>query len=92
MQRIEIDGLNPRDRLGFAEDLLLSPGLYAYQLDAYDRLEAGAVQLAWITPGERAWAVVPQTALFTRAIPEPPLSLLLLAGLLAAGLASRRQC
>ncbi|MFZ5574360.1 MAG: PEP-CTERM sorting domain-containing protein [Pseudomonadota bacterium] len=90
-QRIEVDGLNPRDRLGFAEDLLLSPGLYAYQLDAYDRLEAGAVQLAWSTPGERGWSVVPQAALFTRAIPEPPLPLLLLAGLIAAGFATRRR-
>lgn len=91
MQRIGVDGLNPHDRLGFAEDLLLSPGLYAYELDAYDRLEAGAVQLAWTTPGERGWTVVPQAALFTRAIPEPPLPLLLLAGLLAAGLAARRR-
>lgn len=90
-QSIQIDGLNWRDRLGFAEDLLLSQGLYAYQLDAYDRLEAGAVQLAWATPGNGDWTVVPQSALFTHAIPEPPLPLLLLAGLLAAGLANRRR-
>jgi hypothetical protein len=89
-QSISIDGLNPRDRLGFAEDLLLSPGLYGFQLDAYERLEAGVVQLAWYTPGANDWAVVPQDHLFASPIPEPSVPMLMLAGLVALGLGSRR--
>ncbi len=88
---LEMDGLNSRDRLGFAEDLLLSEGLYAYRLDAYDRLEAGAVQLAWATPGSGDWAVVPQSHLFTSPIPEPSVPLLMLAGLAAIGIGSRAR-
>ena len=87
---IQNDGLNPRDRLGFSEDLLLSPGLYAYQLDAYDRLEAGVVQLGWTTPQSANWSVVPQEHLFASPIPEPSVPMLMLAGLAAIGLASRR--
>jgi hypothetical protein len=78
---IGIDGLNPRDRLGFTEDLLLDTGLYGFRLDAYERLEAGAVQLAWYTPGTNDWSVVPQSHLFTSAIPEPSAAALMLAGL-----------
>jgi len=89
-QGIQIDGLNPRDRLGFAEDLQLSPGLYGFQLDAYERLEAGAVQLAWITPGSSDWALVPQAHLFASPIPEPSVPMLMLAGLAALGLSARR--
>ena len=89
-QSISIDGLNPRDRLGFAEDLLLSPGLYGFQLDAYERLEAGVVQLTWYTPGANDWAVVPQANLFASPIPEPSVPILMLAGLAAFGLGSRR--
>lgn len=85
------DGLNPRERLGFSEDLLLSTGLYGFQLDAYERLEAGAVQLAWHTPGANDWALVPQTHLFTSSIPEPSVPLLMLAGLAAFGLSIRRR-
>lgn len=88
-QSILRDGLNPRDRLGFAEDLLLSAGLYAFQLDAYERLEAGAVQLAWYTPGASDWAVVPQEHLFASPIPEPSAPMLMLAGLAAIGLLVR---
>lgn len=90
-QSILRDGLNPRDRLGFAEDLQLSTGLYAYQLDAYERLEAGAVQLAWYTPGANDWALVPQSQLFTSPIPEPAVPLLMLTGLAAVGLSVRRR-
>ncbi len=89
-QSMQVDGLNPRDRLGFSEDLLLSPGLYAYQLDAYDRLEAGTVQLAWSTPDNKDWAVVPQSHLFANPIPEPSTLLLMLAGLTVIGLGARR--
>lgn len=78
---IAADGLNARDRMGFAEDLFLGTGLYGFQLDAYERLEAGVVQLAWQTPGSSDWRVVPQTHLFTSAVPEPATSTLLLTGL-----------
>lgn len=89
-QSILRDGLNPRERLGFSEDLQLSTGLYGFQLDAYERLEAGAVQLAWFTPGANDWALVPQAHLFASPIPEPSVPMLLLAGLAAFGLGVRR--
>lgn len=85
------DGLNPRDRLGFAENLLMLPGLYAYRLDAYDRLEAGVTQLSWQLPGASGWEIIPGSSLFTRAVPEPATLLLLMAGLTAIGLVLRRQ-
>ena len=94
------DGLNPRDRLGFAEDLSLLPGLYGFQLDAYERLEAGVVQLGWYTPGASDWAVVPTSQLYTapprpslaaNAIPEPAVPMLMLAGLAALGLGRLRR-
>lgn len=75
------DGLNYPDRLGFAENLQLTNGLYAFQLDAYERLEAGVVQLSWLTPGAPSWSVIPQANLFTTPVPEPGVSLLMLAGL-----------
>lgn len=84
------DGLNSRERVGFSEDLHLSTGLYGFQLEAYERLEAGAVQLAWYTPGANDWALVPQLHLFTRPIPEPAVLLLMLAGLAAISLSARR--
>lgn len=75
---IAMDGLNPRDRLGFAQDLMLDAGLYGYELLGYERLEAGVVNLAWTQVGS-AWATVPQAHLFTTiptttpiAVPEPP--------------------
>lgn len=88
---IEIDGLNPHDRLGFSEDLLLTSGLYGFQLDAYERLEAGAVQLAWYAPGANDWAVVPQAHLFASAVPEPDASVLMLAGLGLIGIGLRAR-
>lgn len=39
--------VSSRDRLGFDQDLLLSEGLYQFELGAYNRLQAGVVQLAW---------------------------------------------
>jgi hypothetical protein len=78
---IEQDGLNPRDREGFADDLLLSPGLYAYTLDAYERIEAGVVNLSWLTPGSDDWTPVPRSHLFTTPVPAPPVLALLAPGL-----------
>jgi hypothetical protein len=92
-EQLEIyrDGLNPRDRLGFDEDLLLLPGLYAYQLDAYERLQVGVVQLSWWVPGATSWEVVPQNSLYTRMVPEPATSLLLMTGLAALGYRALRR-
>jgi len=89
-QSIMLDGLNPRNRLGFSENLLLSSGLYGFQLDAYERLEAGAVQLAWLTPEANDWALVPQAHLFASPIPEPSVPVLMLAGLIGMMLITRR--
>lgn len=85
-QKVELvkDGLNSPDRLGFDQNLQLSTGLYAFQLDAYERLEAGVVQLAWWTPGG-GLAIVPQENLFTSPVPEPSTPLLMLAGLAIIG-------
>lgn len=56
--------LTARDRVGFDEDLLLSEGLYRFELGAYNRLQAGVVQLAW-QRGEGAWETVPTEHLVT---------------------------
>lgn len=79
------DGLNARDRLGFSENLQLSSGLYAFELNAYEHLEAGVVQLAWWTPNAGEWAVIPEDSLFTSPVPEPAMPLLMLAGLAMVG-------
>lgn len=79
------DGLNSRDRLAYNEDLYLSEGLYAYSLDAYERLEAGVVQLAWWKPGANDWTLLPREHLFTRAVTEPATPLLIAIGLAAMG-------
>ena len=82
---LQMDALNPRDRVGFDEDLQLLPGLYAYQLDAYERLEAGVIQLAWSTPDAPDFTPIPEDNLHTNPVPEPSMSLLLLAGAGALG-------
>jgi hypothetical protein len=88
------DYLNPREVLGFGADLQLAPGLYGFELGAYDRLEAGVVDLAWARDGG-AWQRVPRNSLVAAAdtllIPEPGTAALLLAGALALA-ALRRAC
>ena len=82
------DYLNPRDVLGFDNNLLLDVGLYSFELGAYDRLEAGVVELSWARNGGD-WMRVPTENLvaFGEAalLPEPGTWALLLAGLLALG-------
>lgn len=91
-QALEIgqDYLNPRDREGFANDLQLSPGLYGFELGAWNRLGAGVVDLRW-SRGDDNWTLVPtENLLPTGAVPEPPL-LLLLAAAGAAALRVRQR-
>lgn len=60
------DGLNPRDRLGFASNLELLPGLYGFELVAWERLQAGVVSLDWfrvsIPSPATAWLLLPGLA------------------------------
>lgn len=83
------DGLNPRDRLGFGADLDLLPGLYGFQLTAWERLEAGVVSLDWVRSGSD-WQPIPVSHLFSSVpVSAPTTALLLLPGL--AALATRRR-
>jgi hypothetical protein len=94
---IEEDFLNPRDREGFADDLQLSTGLYAFELGAWNRLGAGVVDLRWSRGGdEPEWNLVPiENLLPGSSVAEPAVPLLLaLAGLaswLATGLTRRNR-
>ena len=83
------DGLNPRDRLGFGSDLDLLPGLYGFQLTAWERLEAGVVSLDWLRPGGE-WQPIPVSHLFS-SVPVPTTVWLLLPGLAALALRRRAQ-
>lgn len=69
MVEISSDFLSPRERLGFATDLSLGTGLYRFELGAYDRLEVGAVNLAWLQDGR--WVTVPTEHLVTDPVPIP---------------------
>lgn len=84
------DFLNPRERVGFASDLLLGVGLYTFTLGAYDRLEAGVVELAWARDGGD-WTPVPTENLVARPVSLPATGWLLAGGLLALAGARRRS-
>ena len=86
---LDQNGLNPRDRYGFGQDLMLGAGLYGFDLLSYERLEAGVINLAWTQAGGN-WATIPKTSLFTT-VPEPASWLLLLAGLAGLGYSRSRQ-
>lgn len=91
------DFLNPREVLGFASDLQLDVGLYAFELGAYDRLEAGVVELSWSRGGDARWSRVPSAHLLAfddaTPVPAPGTAALLLAALLALGATSAgRRC
>lgn len=87
------DFLNPRDSLGFSTNLQLGVGLYSFELGAYERLEAGVVELSW-RRGDGSWTPVPTANLVARGditpVPEPASWALLLVGC-AALLARRRR-
>lgn len=89
------DFLNPRERLGFDTNLQLGVGLYSFELGAFDRIEAGVVELSW-SRGGSAWSVVPIENLIrpdeVMPVPEPSTWALMFGGLLAIGsVASRRR-
>ena len=92
---LDNDYLNPRDSLGFASNLELGVGLYSFELGAYDRLEAGVVELSWSRDGG-VFTRVPSANLVALGdvtpVPEPGTWAMLLTGLLAlAATASRRR-
>ena len=95
MLSLSNDFLNPRNRVGFASSLLLDVGLYAFELGAYEHLEAGVVELSWMRDNG-AWSRVPTGHLVAMGevtpVPEPGTWALMLAGLVALGsLVSRRR-
>ncbi|MFM7507260.1 MAG: PEP-CTERM sorting domain-containing protein [Rubrivivax sp.] len=53
------DFLNARTRDSFNENLVLSQGLYQFELGSWDRLEAGFVDLRWKLPGATDYTLIP---------------------------------
>jgi len=87
------DYLNPRDRVGFAENLALDAGLYGFELGAWNRLGAGVVDLRWTSncTTDCAWTLVPTENLVAARVPEPPALLLVLSALALLSLAGAAQ-
>lgn len=95
------DYLNPRDRHAFGSLLQLDPGLYRFELGAYNRLEAGVVDLRWqyarnddvtwyLVPTEHLLGLgLPPTEVSVSDVPEPASALLALLGI--GGLACIRR-
>ncbi|MBI5720175.1 MAG: PEP-CTERM sorting domain-containing protein [Burkholderiales bacterium] len=84
------DFLNPRDRVGFDQNLVLDEGLYAFELGAWNRLGAGIVDLRWTSGCTDAcdWTLVPgENLLSASQVPEPPAAALVLIALLSLWLA-----
>jgi hypothetical protein len=61
------DFLNARNRDSFAQNLVLSEGLYQFELGAWDRLEAGFVDLRWKLPGASDFTLIPAQNLLSSA-------------------------
>lgn len=80
------DFLNPRDRLGFDQNLQLATGLYGFELGAWNRLGAGVVDLRWTaacTAADCDWTLVPgENLVAANRVSEPSTVALLLAALL----------
>lgn len=76
-----LDGINPRSFVDVGSDIYLSAGLYAFSLEAYNRLEAGVFDLLWRRAGSD-WTLIPTGSLVS-AVPEPGSLALLSLGLLA---------
>lgn len=85
MASLSNDYLNPPNRKDFADGLQLGVGLYAFELGAYERLEAGVVELSWMREGGD-WSRVPGSHLVSAseisAVPEPGTWALALSGLI----------
>ncbi len=86
---IERDGLNPRDRIGYAEDFSLTAGLYQFELLGYERLETGVIDLAW-TQADGDWQIIPQSHLYT-VVPLPGAGFLFGSGATLLTLLRRRR-
>lgn len=88
------DFLNPRDRIGFDQNLMLGQGLYGFELGAWNRAGAGVVDLRWASGCSNGceWTLLPTENLFTSAqVSEPSAAPLALLALLAAWLAHPRR-
>jgi hypothetical protein len=91
-QSLSMEGLNARERTGFGSDIAMLPGLYRYDLVGYNRLEAGVLSLGWWTgPTTSDFAIIPQTNLYTAAVPVPAAVWLFGSGLLGLIGAARRK-
>ncbi len=92
-ESMALDGLHPRTRKGFGNNLELGTGLYYFDLIGYNHLEAGVLNLGW-WQGSRAFETIPQSHLFTGVpapVPLPAALWLMVSGLLGlVGLARRR--
>lgn len=86
---IERDFLNPRDRVGFGENLLLSAGLYGFELGMWNRLGAGVVDLRWKRENTE-WELVPTDSLVPGSAIAEPGTWALLALSLGLGWRTRR--
>jgi hypothetical protein len=87
------DFLNPRDRVGFDQNLALDAGLYGFELGAWNRLGAGVVDLRWTSgcADGCGWTLVPTANLWsTSEVPEPPVAWLAMVALLGLWLARAR--
>lgn len=88
------DFLNPRNRMSFSSSLLLDVGLYAFELGAYEHLEAGVVELSW-TRDDGAWSRIPTSHLVATgdaaSVPEPGTWAMALGGLAALGAVMSRR-
>lgn len=83
------DFLNPRERNALPDAVSMGEGLYGFELGAWDRLEAGVVDLRWRRLGETDWTPVPADHLLA-AVPEPSSTLLLALGLAALAASGAR--
>ncbi len=92
-QSLSKDGLNNPDRLGFASDLSMQAGLYAFDLVGYNRLESGVLNLGWwYGPTTSDFAILPQANLYTTApVPIPAAFWLFGSGLLGLIGVARRK-
>lgn len=84
------DFLNPRDRVGFDQNLMLGAGLYGFELGAWNRAGAGVVDLRWTSGCSDGceWTLLPTENLLTAGqVPEPPAWALVCLALLALWLA-----